>query len=289
VIDMTLTTPRLHVGQGTTRGPLTFFPVWTDAPSLGSAYLTGTDAPVDVAERSGSPAVDQLVVTNRGDRPVLLLAGELLEGGLQHRALIATTLLAPNRPTVLPVVCVEQGRWHGEGTYRRRSRRAPLSLLPHLERADGQQEVWRRVSRFGTVAGPSATDSLLDRLDVTGAGRPTSGLRPLSGQQGLLVGIAGRPAWLELFGSGRALAAHWAGLLDAATLDAAGRPAVRTPAALARAFAERVEATQLAHTRSAGLGARWQGGGRVRVDSVRWHDRTAHLSAVDLTHSLQEA
>jgi hypothetical protein len=34
---MTLSTVRLHVGQGTTRGPLTVFPVWTDAPSLGSA------------------------------------------------------------------------------------------------------------------------------------------------------------------------------------------------------------------------------------------------------------
>jgi len=286
---MTLSTVRLHVGQGTVRGPLTVFPVWTDAPSLGSSHLTGADAPVDVAERAGSPAVDQLVVTNRGDRPVLLLAGELLEGGMQHRALTATTMLAPSRPTVLPVVCVEQGRWHGDGAHRRRSRRAPLSLLPHLERADGQHEVWRRVSRFGAVAGPSATESLLDPLDATDGRRLTSGLQPLSGQRGLLVGIAGRPAWLELFGSTRALTAHWAGLLDAATLDALSRPAVRTPAALARSFAERVETTPLTRTRSAGLGARWQGGGRVRVDGVRWHDRTAHLSAADLSHSLQEA
>jgi hypothetical protein len=79
---MTTTTssPRLHVGQGPTRGPLTVFPVWTDAPSLGSAHLTGSDAPVDVAERAGSPAVDLVVVTNHGDR-LLLLAGDLLEAG----------------------------------------------------------------------------------------------------------------------------------------------------------------------------------------------------------------
>src|SRR3954453_13171280 len=106
---------RLHVGQGTHRGPVTVFPVWTDAPSSPADYLTGADAPVDVAERAGSPAVDQLVVTNRAGRPALLLAGELLEGGMQHRALTATTMLAPSRPTVLPVVCVEQGRWHGDG------------------------------------------------------------------------------------------------------------------------------------------------------------------------------
>ena len=132
---MTLSTVRLHVGQGTARGPLTVFPVWTDAPSLGSSHRTGADAPVDVAERAGSPAVDQLVVTNRGDRPVLLLAGELLEGGMQHRALTATTMLAPSRPTVLPVVCVEQGRWHGDGPTAaaaagRRCRSSPTSSGP---------------------------------------------------------------------------------------------------------------------------------------------------------------
>jgi len=231
-------------------------------------------------------------VTNRGDRPLLLLAGELLEGGLQHRAVTASTMLAPNRPTVLPVVCVEQGRWGGDVAHRRNNRRMPLSLLPHLETTDGQHKVWRRASRFGAVAGPSATDSLLDRLDRTSrtdARSLTAGLRPLAGQRGLVVGIAGRPAWLELFGSSRALAAHWSGLLDAATLDALGRPAVRTPATLARSFTERVETTSLVNTRSAGLGARWQGGGRIRADSVRWHDRTAHLSAVDLTHAVQEA
>lgn len=287
----THTTTRLHVGQGTTRGPLTVFPVWTDAPSLGSAHLTGSQAPVDVAERAGSPAVDQLVVTNRGDRPVLLLAGELLEGGMQHRALTATTLLPPQQPTVLPVRCVEAGRWHGGEAHRRRSRRAPLSLIPHLQRADGQHEVWRRVSRFCAVAGPSATESLLDRLDAASSepGRLPSGLRPLAGQRGLLVGIAGRPAWLEVFGSGRALAAHWPGLLEAATLDALGRPPVRTPAALARAFAERVQRTALPVQGAAGVARSFRGGDRIPVTDVRWNDRTVHLSAVDLTHSLQEA
>ena len=38
---------RLHVGQGTTRGPLTTFPVWTDGPSLGSAVVSGAQAQVD--------------------------------------------------------------------------------------------------------------------------------------------------------------------------------------------------------------------------------------------------
>jgi hypothetical protein len=275
---------RLHVGQGTHRGPVTFFPVWSDGGSAPIDYLTGESAPVDVEERAGSPAVDQHVVTNRADQPVLLLAGELLEGGMQHRALTATTLLPPRHPTVLPVVCVEAGRWHGDLHHRRHARRVPFAVLRRTERPDTQDEVWLRVRRYEAVAGPSATDSLVERLDHAAslAQSLVRGLRPLAGHRGLLVGIAGRPTWLELFDSGRALSAHWSGLLHAAALDGLGRPDVRTPAALARSFAERVETTRLATAGPAGLGRRLRGGGRTNVEALRWHDRTVHLSAVDL-------
>ncbi|MGY1771958.1 ARPP-1 family domain-containing protein [Blastococcus sp. SYSU D00813] len=270
---------RLHVGQGTSRGALTVFPVWTDAPSARADYLTGTAAAVDVAERAGSPVVEELVLTNRSGRPALLLAGELLEGGWQTRALAATTLLAPEQRTVQPVVCVEQGRWAGGAAHVRRARRAPVGVRRAVE---SQQEVWRRVRGYAAVAGSSPTESLADRLDVTAAVAEdlTRGLRPLAGQRGVLIGIAGRPVSLELFDSGRSLAAHWSALLHAATLDALGRPEFRTPAALARSFAERVEATSLTDAGPAGLGARVRGGRRVSVDAVRWNDRTIHLSAV---------
>ncbi|NEK87617.1 hypothetical protein GCU60_17910 [Blastococcus saxobsidens] len=273
---------QLHVGQGTHRGPLTIFPVWTDAPAGHRGYVTGTDAPVDVAERAGRPAGDQLVVTNRGQRPVLLLSGELLEGGWQTRALTATTLLAPGIPSVEHVVCVEEGRWGGAVSHSRQGRRVPAAVRARFGHADAQRAVWERVRGYDAVAGPSETGSLADRLDRTApAARDlTRGLRPLSGQRGILIGIAGRPVALEVFDSGRTLAAHWSGLLHAATLDALGRSDVRTPAALARSFAERVEGTRLTTGAPAGLGRRLSGGGRVRVDDVRWHDRTVHLSAV---------
>ncbi|GAB3316399.1 hypothetical protein GCM10027451_33170 [Geodermatophilus aquaeductus] len=273
---------RLHVGQGATRGPLTVFPVWTDAPTLPPSYLTGAGVPVEVSERAGSPAIDQLVVTNRADRPVLLLAGELLEGGWQTRALTASTLLAPGRPTVEKVVCVEQGRWGGPTAHTRRARRTPFTVLSAMDGGHAQQVVWDRVHGLESVAGPSATESLADRLDRTDATARdmTRGLRPLAGQRGLLVGIAGRPVWMEVTDSARTLKAHWRGLLHAATLDALGRPAVRTPAALARSFAEKVENTRLLADGPAGLGQRVRGGGRVGTTALRRSDRTVHLTAI---------
>ncbi len=272
---------RLHVGQGTTRGGLTLFPVWTDGAPSSGGYLTGRAAAVDAAERAGSPVVEELIVTNRGNRPALLLAGELLEGGWQTRALAATTLLAPGRPTVQPVVCVEQGRWHGSTVHQRRARRAPVGVMRAVE---SQHEVWDLVRGYAAVAGSSPTESLADRLDITApvARDLTRGLRPLAGQRGVLVGIAGRPVSLELFDSGRSLAAHWSALLHAATMDSLGRPEVRTPAALARAFAERIERTPLSPAGPAGLASLLRGSSRTRVDAVRWRDRTIHLTAVAL-------
>jgi hypothetical protein len=269
----------MHVGQGTDRGPISWFPVWTDTPARHPGYVTGPVAQVDVAELAGAPRVDQVVVINRSDRPALLLGGELLEGGWQHRALVATALLAPGRPTVQPVRCVEEGRWSGDAIHSRRARHVPAGVLPRL---DDQGEVWRRVRGYGATAGPSKTESLGARLDraAPAARELTRGLRPLPGQRGVVVGIAGRPVMMQLFDNSSALKAHWTGLLQAAVLESLGKAGRRTPASRARAFMERVERTELHLDGPAGLARRFRGGHQVRVDATRWHDRTVHFSAV---------
>lgn len=86
--------PQLHVGRGTFVDGVTVFPVWTDAPQA-RGLDTGIEARVSVTERAGSPSVPELVVHNAGPRPALLLEGELLEGGWQHRGLVADVILAP--------------------------------------------------------------------------------------------------------------------------------------------------------------------------------------------------
>ena len=77
---MTTMVPQVHVGAGTCTSGVTVFPVWTTARGV-RGMDTGTAARVSAAERAGSPVVGELVLTNEGGRPVLLLDGELLEGG----------------------------------------------------------------------------------------------------------------------------------------------------------------------------------------------------------------
>ena len=119
--------PELHVGRGQQVGPLTVFPVWTGAPAI-AGLVMGLAAEVSVAEREGSPVVGELIVTNNGREPALLVEGELLEGGWQHRALTQTVLVEANSTSTLPVVCVEAGRWGGASIQRLGNKSAPVGV-----------------------------------------------------------------------------------------------------------------------------------------------------------------
>ena len=62
-----------------------------------------------------SPQVNQLVLINRGKRPLVLLAGEVVSGGKQDR-IIGKDRIVPigSAPLPLDVFCVEHGRWTGD-------------------------------------------------------------------------------------------------------------------------------------------------------------------------------
>jgi hypothetical protein len=61
---------------------------------------------------SSGPQVNQLVLINRGKRPLILLAGEIVSGGKQDRVIGKDRIVpAGSAPLPLDVFCVEHGRW----------------------------------------------------------------------------------------------------------------------------------------------------------------------------------
>ena len=298
--------PVLHVGQGTHLGALSVFPVWADGPAV-AGLDTGRAAKVVVAEREPAPVVDEVVVTNQGARPVLLLAGELFEGGWQHRALNHDMILLAKAQMVASVSCVEHGRWHGGADQVRRARRASVmvrsaqAMSPVGQR---QQQVWERVSRYDDAFGASATASYVEHLDRRGALAATSGtdqtaallreiaaVRALDGQRGVLIGLGGQPAFLELFCSPSALRRHLKALLEAAALDAALLPAAPTPGRLARRFVERVGTAALDVDAASDGGAGRSLTARSPHHEVRglgWDDQLVHATIFNRRHPLLE-
>ena len=289
----TVTIPELHVGRGVQVGPLTVFPVWTSTPSM-TGLVTGTDATIEVAERDGSPVVAELIVTNVGEQPALLLEGELLEGGWQHRTLLHDVILRPSRTMVASVACVEAGRWHGGATHARRARRASGGIRASMNTGDParrQQAVWSRVSAYDRAMGASHTSSYLDHLDGMATGALLASPPILDGQRGVIVGLGGQPVLLEVFPCQDALASALPSLLAGLMVDAvsSGAPDVITPGRRARRMVERLDGRRT--TRARGVDA----GDAVplvleteyaALHGVTLDEEWAHLSAFNRRHPL---
>ena len=73
--------------------------------------------PMPLPQYQSGASVNQLVLINRGKRPLLLLAGELVSGGKQDRIIGKDRLVPVGAPPLpLDVFCVEHGRWTGAST-----------------------------------------------------------------------------------------------------------------------------------------------------------------------------
>ena len=317
--------PTLHVGQGTHLGGLSVFPVWTDAPIV-SGLATGRAARVQVAEREGSPVVGELVLKNEGAKPALLVAGELFEGGWQHRALNHDILLVAGQQLVASVSCVEHGRWHGATAQVRRSRRASMMVRSAQtidDDDDRQSSVWDRVSRYDNAFGASPTASYVDHLnrraapsevvnyglgDAYGDGQAQEAeaveaaeaaelaariknIRALPGQRGVLIGLGGQPAFLELFASPTGLRRHLPGLLEAAAIDAALLDPEPTPGRRARRFAGLLADAPIGDEPGTDAGAGHALASRSKYHEIRglgWNDQLLHATVFNRRHHLME-
>jgi hypothetical protein len=303
--------PTLHVGHGTHLGGLSVFPIWTDAPVV-SGLDTGRTARVRVEEREGSPVVGELVLRNQGAKPALLVAGELFEGGWQHRALNNDILLVAGQQLVASVSCVEAGRWQGATAQVRRSRRASMmirSAQTICGEGERQGQVWERASRYDTAFGASPTSSYVDHLnrraaleigdsgEVRGSAQQAElaagikSIRALLGQRGVLIGLGGQPAFVELFASTSGLRRHLPGLLEAASIDAALLPAELTPGRRARRFAGHLTSTPLGDQQGADAGSGHALASRSPYHEIRglgWDDHLLHATVFNRRHHLME-
>jgi hypothetical protein len=121
--------------------------------------------------------VNTLVLVNNSDRPLLLLAGEIVTGGKQDRIVGKDRIVpAQSDPIDLGVFCIEHGRWTDDTATFRSSANAPaqsLMVQPTVRAKamvdQNQQEVWDSV--HGSIAGALAAPR---------AGMAVGGSRPIA-------------------------------------------------------------------------------------------------------------
>jgi hypothetical protein len=220
-----------------------------------------------VGEVDAAGSVPELVARNVLDANVLLYDGEELVGAKQNRILNVTVLVGARNETLIPVSCVEEGRW----SYRsaafspgsshsypelRRVKAQRLSASPLARRA-AQGAVWDEVrgkaARLGVDSDTGAqSDIFAARTAALGALRDAFPLVP--GQAGALFAVGDRLC-LDYASRPDAFARLYPKLLNGYLLDGIEH-LDRTPAGEERlaGFVAAADAAPSKREPSAGLG-----------------------------------
>lgn len=90
--------------------------------------------------------VNNLTFSNKSDKPVFLLAGEVIIGGKQDRIIGRNTIVPAKKVQQVPVFCVEHGRWTGETKEFTTAKALAHGRLRGKASFESQQDVWDEVA-----------------------------------------------------------------------------------------------------------------------------------------------
>lgn len=300
------TLSQLAVGEPAGHGSLTVFPL-SSGEARTPDYLVLDEALerglCRVTEVSEAGSVPELAFVNDSAHRILMLDGEELVGARQNRVLNISLLVGGRRKVVIPVSCVEQGRWAWRGRNFRSARRAmyargrrekmaqvSASMRAHGSRRADQGAVWQGVAAMAAnldvASSTGAMADVYEHLEGSLAEyRARLGTRP--GQNGAVFALGGDIAGLELFDAPETFARLFPKLLDSYAMDAleartAGTDPHPSPEAvrdfLGRVGEARAEAfAALGEGRDLRLHGRRVVGGALECDG--W---LIHLSAFEL-------
>ncbi len=190
-----------------------------------------------VEELGESGSVPELRVINGGVMPVLVLEGDELIGAKQNRVVNSSVLVAAASELVLPVSCVERGRWSyrsrafasGDGSphvslRRLKSRAVRDSLQRGAGHRSDQGAVWEEVDRKARAHGAhSPTDALQDArgsLSERLAGFLRLADEMPEDARGVVVALGRRPVLAELLAGPRSFAKAFPRLLSGYAFEA---------------------------------------------------------------------
>jgi hypothetical protein len=203
-------------------------------------------------EASGDASVNELMLTNRSGKKLLLLAGEVIVGGKQDRIVEGDLIVPPvSVPISLSVFCVEHGRWsHRTERASSGGGRAETSIVapvmsapenfsslgaishPKLRAAaqdkKQQSEVWKEVSENNSRLGTANTTDTYQEVYKSEKVSATmeqyiSALQKevlAPGVVGVVVARNGELVWVDAFASPALFAKYWPKLLKSYVVDA---------------------------------------------------------------------
>ena len=279
---------RAAIGQPIIRDAMSIFPVYLHGGNDLNIAARAQD--LEISEQ-GSAEVPTITVTNPQGRPVLLTEGETITGGQQNRVINVSVLIPAGATIMVPVSCVEAGRWGGDSVFTRGRTFAPrrvrrvknASVAAEMQRSGAkysdQGAVWSTIDFEldrhqidSTTRAIHATEALLDtdgRLHRVADELVRLG--PLPDQCGIVLGHGSRIVAAEIFATPELLQANWEALIRAALLDAPAHVDGRASVSRALRFVRRLATAKATESEGVGLGR-------------EVHVRTSRIVGQALTH-----
>ena len=203
-----------------------------------------TKSVLEVEELESGASVNEILIRNKSDAKALLFEGEELLGAMQNRILNVSVLVPATSKQVLPVSCVEAGRWHHESSERegKRFRVADRvhyargrainnhAVSTNLDRgrayAGNQSAVWddidKKSRRLSVESDTEASDQMYAETSSASA-RYLKSFKPLPSQIGTIFLVDGNVSGVELFARTKTHKAMFKRLIRSYALDAIDR------------------------------------------------------------------
>ncbi|MCY3884457.1 MAG: hypothetical protein OXG24_06010 [Gammaproteobacteria bacterium] len=175
---------------------------------------------VEIEELDGGARVSDILLRNLSDSPVLLIEGEELLGAMQNRILNVSVLVSPLTKQVIPVSCVEAGRWNHQESdpskqkfstanrmhYARgralESRAVSLNLQASREYRSDQSKIWQDIDEKSARLNVHSESSAADAMYVsksTKIDKFVNSFKHLPSQVGSVFLVDGKVSGLDLY------------------------------------------------------------------------------------------
>jgi hypothetical protein len=296
----------VELGDEMVIGGLSVFPL-TGVRVAGPAYLTGPEAfeagMIEVSELDPAQ-VPFLAITNLALVPILLVEGEMLVGGDQNRTMNVTVLCPPLARTIVPVSCVEAGRWGKRRTVSASNKHAPGSLRaaktanlePRSEDTSSRRSdeglIWNEVARQSMAHDVFSVTSALDDVQEEIEDRLAPELekiRTVAGQIGVICTIGEQVIGLDLFDKPSTLERYVRSIVAAHALDAPLQPSGADPIRAIEHFLAQIDRTGRDIGRGVGLGDEILLHGDLAGIGLIYEGSLVHFAAFPTPDDLVEA
>ncbi len=209
-----------------------------DYETLAAALAKGT---LHITEVTESGHVPEIKVLNKGPLPVLIIDGEELVGAKQNRTVNLSILVPATAEVIVPVTCVEAGRWrhrsrnfaasprtHFAAGRAAKSAQVSESLLRSGVARANQSQVWDEIEqKSARLQAHSSTRAMSDIFEhqAEAVEAFVRGLPVAEHQAGAVFVFNGEPMGVDLFDSPKTFRSLMPKIVRGYALDAIDRRA----------------------------------------------------------------